>query len=194
MNEATLLLYLINFAVIGMLPFIFFKQGRFNLMWCLTAAPYVLSAVFLIASYTGVLPPVTRYHTYWSNVAGVIAVPLSVSSIALIFVTMGTHRVPLALWHQQQDGPHHIVTYGPYRRIRHPFYAAFLLALFGAFLFAPQPGTLATLLYAFIVLNFTAGKEEKRLKNSPFGSEYEQYMQQAGRFWPKLRLRAVDQV
>jgi len=193
MNEATLVLYLINFSMIGMLPFIFFKKGDFNLMWCLTSAPYVLSSAFLIASYAGVLPPVTGYHNSWNDIAAVIAVPFSVSSISLIFVTMGTHRVPLALWHQQQDGPHHIVTYGPYRRIRHPFYASFLLALFGAFVFAPQLGTLSTLIYAFIILSYTAQREERRLRNSAFGSDYEQYMQQAGRFWPKLRPKVVNQ-
>src|SRR5688572_17622099 len=124
MNEATLLLCLTNLAVIGLLPFVFFKKGRFNLKWCLTAAPYVLSGVFAVSSHTGAIPPLTGYHTGASEIAALIAVPFSVSSIALIFATMGTHRIPLALWHQQQDGPHHIVTYGPYRRIRHPFYAS----------------------------------------------------------------------
>jgi protein-S-isoprenylcysteine O-methyltransferase Ste14 len=192
MNEATLILYLTNFTVIGLLPIIFFKKGTFNLMWCLTSAPYVLSATALAVSYAGWLPPLTGYGTFWSDVAAVIAVPFSVSSIALIFITMGTHRVPLALWHQQQDGPHHIVTYGPYRRIRHPFYASFLLALFGAFLFAPQAGTLSLFLYGVISLNVTAQREERRLKSSAYGAEYEQYMQQAGRFLPKLRTRAVN--
>jgi len=185
MNEATLVLYLINFALIGSLPFVFFKEGRFNLMWCLTGAPYILSSAVLIASYAGLLTPVTGYG-YWTVVGAVIAVPLSVTSIALIFLTLGTHRVPLALWHQQNDAPHHIVTYGPYKRIRHPFYAAFLLACFGAFVFSPQLGTLVAFIYAVFILNFTAQREERRLRDSEFGSEYKQYMQQAGRFWPKL--------
>ena len=194
MNEATLLLCLTNLAVIGVLPAMFFKKGRFNLKWCLTAAPYVLAGALVAASYIGAIPPLTGYDTSWSKMAAVIAVPFSVSSIALIFATLGTHRIPLALWHQQADRPHHIVTYGPYRRIRHPFYASFLLALFAVFVFAPQAGTLSVLIYGFVVLNFTAGREERRLKNSEFGSEYRRYMQQAGRFWPKLQGKTADQV
>jgi protein-S-isoprenylcysteine O-methyltransferase Ste14 len=186
MNEATLVLYLFNFAIIGLLPVIFFKKGSFNLMWCLTSAPYVLSGASLVASYAGWLSPLTGYGNSWSSAAALIAIPFSVSSIALIFLTVGTHRVPLALWHQQKDGPHHIVTYGPYRRIRHPFYASFLLALFGAFLFAPQVASLSILIYGFVSLNLTAQREEKRLKSSEYGDEYQQYMQQAGRFLPKL--------
>jgi len=188
MNEATLLLYLLNFVLIGALPFIFFKQGRFNLMWCLTSAPYVVCSIVLVASY------VRGYHTQWSFISSLVAVPFSMGSIALIFFTMGTHRVSLALWHQQNDAPHHIVTYGPYRRIRHPFYAAFLLVLFGAFVFSPEPGTFFTLLYAFLMLNFTARKEEMRLKASQFGSDYERYVQRTGRFWPRLQSGTVDQI
>jgi protein-S-isoprenylcysteine O-methyltransferase Ste14 len=120
------------------------------------------------------------------------AVPFSVTSIALIFLTVGTHRVPLALWHQKDDAPHHIVTYGPYRRIRHPFYASFLLALFGALVFSPQLGTLFTFVYALVMLNLTAGKEEKRLMNSEFGAEYQRYLRQTGRFFPKLQSEMVD--
>ena len=180
MNEATLLLYLLNLAVIGLLPFIFFKQGRFNLMWCLTGAPYLVCGAFLVAEY------LTGQATPNSFIQGIVAVPFSVASIALIFITMGTHRVALALWHQSNDAPHHIVKTGPYRRIRHPFYTSFLLALFGAIVFSPQIGTIFTFVYALLILNFTAGKEEKRLASSEFGQEYQKYMRQTGRFWPKL--------
>jgi protein-S-isoprenylcysteine O-methyltransferase Ste14 len=188
MNEATLFLYLLNFALIGALPFIFFKQGRFNLMWCLTSAPYVLCSIFLVMSYA------KGYHTEWSFISNLVAVPFSAGSIGLIFYTMGTHRVSLALWHQQNDAPHHIVTYGPYRRVRHPFYAAFLLALFGAVVFSAEPGTLFTLVYALLMLTFTAKREEMRLKRSEFGSEYERYMQKTGRFWPRLQSSGVEQI
>ena len=186
MNKATLFLYLINFAVVGALPFLFFKEGRFNLMWCLTSAPYVLSAALLVWAY------ISGYQSPWNDISAVAAVPFSVGSIALIFLTVGTHRVPLALWHQKNDAPHQIVTHGPYRRIRHPFYSAFLLALFGAFLFSPQAGTLILFLYALVMLNFTAGKEEKRLMSSEFGTEYQRYIKETGRFWPKLQSGIAD--
>jgi len=187
MNKATLFLYLMNLAVIGALPFIFFKQGRFNLMWCVTSAPYVVCAVFLVWAYA------TGDQRPWSEISAVAAVPFSAASIALIFFTMGTHRVPLALWHQNNDAPHHIVTYGPYSRIRHPFYTSFLLVLFGALLFSPQVGTFLTFIYALVLLSFTARKEEKRLMNSEFGSEYRRYMQQTGRFFPRLQSGVVDE-
>ena len=186
MNKAVFLLYLLNFMWIGALPIVFFKKdGRLNLLWWLTAAPFFLCTLFLVASLGGYIPPITGYGNSWSGALGLISVPFGVASIALISFTLGTHRVPISLWHQDNDAPQHIVTYGAYRRIRHPFYAAFLLALWGAFVFCPHLGTLFTFVYGFIILNFTAAREERRLKASPFGAEYQAYLCRTGRFWPR---------
>ena len=83
---------------------------------------------------------------------------------------------------------HTLVTTGPYRYVRHPFYLAFFIAVIGGsivtanwFLF------LSSLLpFAFIVAR-TPIEEEKLVER--FGDEYRDYMARTGRFWPRLRLR-----
>ena len=185
MNPAVLLLFLMDLLFIGLLPVIFFKRdGRLNLQWWLTAAPYVLCGMFLIASFLHIIPPVTGYDTPISRALSLVGVVFSAASIALIAFTLGTHRLRIALWHQSNDAPEHIVTYGAYSRIRHPFYAAFLLALVGALIFCPHLGTLATLIYGFFIMNSTAAKEEQKLSGSKLGGEYRAYMQRTGRFIP----------
>lgn len=187
MNEAVFLLLLLNLIFIGLLPKIFFRRdGRFNARWWLTAAPFFLCALFLILSLAGYAPPFTGYGNTWNRVLSLISVCLSVASIALIFFTLGTHRIPIALWHQDNDAPKHIVTYGAYGRIRHPFYASFILALLAAGVFCPHWATLFTLAHGFAILNFTAAREERRLCASEFGVEYKDYMKRTGRFFPKL--------
>jgi protein-S-isoprenylcysteine O-methyltransferase Ste14 len=114
------------------------------------------------------------------------SVVLCAGSIALISFTLGTHRVPIALWHQENDAPRHNVTWGAYGRVRHPFYASFLLGLVGTALTLPHVTTVLTLLYALVLLNWTAAREERRLASSEFGEEYRQYMGRTGRFWPRL--------
>jgi protein-S-isoprenylcysteine O-methyltransferase Ste14 len=189
MNEATLLLYLLNFAYIGILPLIFFKrEGRFNHLWWLTAGPFFLCSLLLIAGRAGYVAPFLGQGNPWSRLLGLAAVPFSAASIALISYTRGTHRIPIALWHQENDAPRGVVTYGAYRRIRHPFYASFILALCGAFMFFPHPVTLFTLIYGFLILNLTAAGEEKRLSASAFGAEYRDYIKHTGRFWPRFNL------
>ena len=186
MNPAVWLLFLMDLLFIGLLPIIFFKRdGRLNLQWWLTAAPYVLCGMFLIASFLHIIPPVTGYDTPISRALSLVGVVFSAASIALIAFTLGTHRLRIALWHQANDAPEHIVTYGAYSRIRHPFYAAFLLALIGALIFCPHLGTLATLIYGFFIMNSTAAKEEQKLSDSKLGGEYRAYMQRTGRFIPR---------
>ncbi|MFI9103445.1 methyltransferase family protein [Streptomyces fildesensis] len=184
MNKPALFLLLLNFAVIGALPRVFFRSdGRFNLKWWLTALPFGLSPLFVAGSTAVGWEPITPDS--WRTGLTLVAVALNAVSIALIFLTLGTHRIPVALWHQENDDPRHIVTHGAYGLIRHPFYAAFLLAfLSGAVLF-PHAITLALFCYGFVALNTTAAQEEQRLSGSEFGVEYRRYLARTGRFLPR---------
>ncbi len=196
MNEAILLLVLLNFAYIGLLPVIFFKHGgKLNMMWWLTAVPFLVCVAIVIASFAGYLQPWGAawrrpYGIDFAEVLSLVSVVLCVGSICLISFTLGTHRIPIALWHQTNDAPKHIVTWGAYERIRHPFYASFLLAFLAAFLYCPQSGTLATFVYGIIILNRTAAREEQRLSTSEFGQEYKDYMTSTGRFIPRWGRKA----
>jgi protein-S-isoprenylcysteine O-methyltransferase Ste14 len=181
MIEPATLLLIVNLLYIGALPRIFFrKDGRFGPMWWATAAPFVVAAAFLLLRAGA---PAAGWQ--------LTAVPLSAASIALISLTLGTHPAPVSLWHQANDAPDALVTWGAYRRIRHPFYAAFLLALLATLLHAPHAVTLGTLAYGFAILNATAAREERRLLASPFGTAYRAYMQRTGRFAPKWSRHAA---
>lgn len=184
---AALTLLLADFALIALLPRIFFKKGSFNLRWILTGAPYFLSAIALVLAYTGHLgrlPGTSQRHL--AMALEVLGVVLAFGSACLMGFVLGTHQKPLALWHQDDDAPEHIVTHGAYARIRHPFYTSFLLALTGALCVSPTIGTVATLAYGAIAMTVTAKREEGRLAASEFGEEYKAYMQRTGRFFPRL--------
>jgi protein-S-isoprenylcysteine O-methyltransferase Ste14 len=187
-NLPVLSLHMLNFALIGVLPRIFFRKGgRLTAKWWLTAAPFFLCPVTLIvAAVTGAES--LRPHA-WATAAEVVSVALGAGSIGLVSFTLGTHRVPISLWHQENDSPQHLVTHGAYRRIRHPFYTSFLLAFLGAFVFHPTWVTLVFLGYAVVALNLTAAREERRLAGSRFGTEYAEYAARTRRFIPPLRMR-----
>lgn len=183
MNIPVLVLALVDFAIIGVLPRVFFKRGSFNSGWWLTALPFFAAPTFLfVAALLG-------WHS-WAGTGTVVTVLSSVAavlvagSVALLFFTIGTHRVPLALWHQDDDAPASIVTYGAYARIRHPFYSSFLLAFLAAFALFPHVGTVLPLAYVVVRLTTTAMREERRLAASEFGEEYRAYIAQTGRFLP----------
>lgn len=191
MPESALTLLLLNLAFIGLLPRIFFRRGRLTPMWWLTAAPFFLCAALLLLAYRGLLSPWTGGSVWMATTRQVVAVGLSASSIALIAFTLGTHQRPLNLWHQKEDAPQHLVTAGAYRRIRHPFYAAFLLALLATLTLAPHAGTLAIFAWGVVQLTRTAAKEEKTLQASSLGEQYQRYMRGTGRFLPRWRRAAA---
>jgi protein-S-isoprenylcysteine O-methyltransferase Ste14 len=188
MNSGAYINIVLSFVFIGLLPVVFFKRdGKLNLMWWLTATPFLLSLCSCTASFCGYLPPITGYGTEITTHLGMLSVLFSIASISLISFTLGTHRIPIALWHQSNDAPKNIVTWGAYGHVRHPFYASFLLAFLSALLFSPQLFTLVGLIYGYIILNITAEKEETKLKNSEFGKEYSEYISKTGRFIPRLK-------
>lgn len=186
MNGAVLVLYYLDFLLIGLLPKVFFKKdGKLNFMWWLTASPFLLCTIFITLSFTGLWAPFTGYNTLGTKFLGVISIPLSLISVMLIAFTFGTHRVPIALWHQKNDAPQHIVTFGAYEKIRHPFYSSFIIALMGALFYCPHWGTFLTLICGIIILTYTAKQEEKKFLVSQFAAEYANYMKKTGRFFPK---------
>jgi protein-S-isoprenylcysteine O-methyltransferase Ste14 len=191
-DHSAVLLLLLNFVFIGALPRLFFRSdGSFNIRWWLTALPFFLCPVYIAVALA------IGWRPFASGALGtgltLTGVALNTASTALIFMTLGTHRIPLALWHQDNDTPRHIVTYGAYRRIRHPFYSAFLLAFLAGFAAFPHWGTLLFAGYGFAVLNATAAREEQRLSGSEFGAEYRAYAGHTGRFLPRLgRIPAME--
>ncbi|HEY9793401.1 MAG TPA: isoprenylcysteine carboxylmethyltransferase family protein [Candidatus Obscuribacterales bacterium] len=188
-NDGILLLCLINFGFIALLPRKFFKQGaKLGAHFWMTAAPLFACPAFLGLAKIGILPPIIGNDTPWGEVSVLIGVCFATLSILLLGMAIGTHRVPLHMFHDQADSSvSHLVTYGPYRYIRHPIYASYLLALVAGFLCCLQIGTLLCLAYGLIVLNRTAAQEEQRLsQSSEFGPEYAQYMKESGRFLPPL--------
>jgi protein-S-isoprenylcysteine O-methyltransferase Ste14 len=77
-----------------------------------------------------------------------------------------------------------LVTHGPYRWIRHPFYVAMLLAVIGTSLVAANWFLAITGVEVFALLAVRATTEERNLV-ARFGRDYEEYMRQTGRFLPR---------
>lgn len=183
-----LLLLMCNFIAIGLLPILFFRRdGQINVRWLGTGAPFFVVPAALLLGQAGFLEPAWQAQGEVLTAMQLSAVLSSVISVALIAMTVGSHRIPLALWHQSDDAPVELVTWGPYKRIRHPFYTSFLLALAAAVITFPHLITVGCLIYGIVVLTITARREEQRLANSEFGDKYRHYMKFAGRFFPRLR-------
>lgn len=119
------------------------------------------------------------------------------SAFALFVVSLATFWSAAAAIRERpltivfsDDVPEHLVERGPYRFVRNPFYASYLLCYL-----AGAVGTRSwALAAAFVVLlaAFTtaARHEERKFLASPLAAEYRRYLRRAGRFTPRLWARS----
>ena len=87
------------------------------------------------------------------------------------------------LFRAQQN--HELAVTGPYARVRHPQYAAFMVIMFGFLVQWPTLPTLAmfpVLVWIYVRL---ARREEKEAM-AEFGEEYARYVENTPRFFPDL--------
>jgi len=78
-----------------------------------------------------------------------------------------------------------LVTWGPYRYVRHPSYLGYFFMFFGFFFLVTNLFTVFPLLA--IPGYYHVSIEEERLLIQRFGKEYVQYQRKTGMFFPKLR-------
>jgi protein-S-isoprenylcysteine O-methyltransferase Ste14 len=86
---------------------------------------------------------------------------------------------------------HTLVTRGPYRWVRHPFYDAMALLIVAIALIAANWFVLVAGAVVFVLLAVRTQTEEQQLV-ARFGEEYRAYMENTGRFVPKRRRSIRD--
>ena len=80
---------------------------------------------------------------------------------------------------------HTLVTTGPYRYVRHPFYLAFVMAVLGGSMVASNWFLFLAGMVPFGFLVARTRIEEQKLVER-FGDEYRQYQERTGQFFPRL--------
>ena len=78
-----------------------------------------------------------------------------------------------------------LVTSGPYRWIRHPFYVSFALLIVSAALLAANWLIALAGAAVFVLLDLRTPKEERRLLDR-FGDDYRNYAARTGKYLPRL--------
>jgi protein-S-isoprenylcysteine O-methyltransferase Ste14 len=128
------------------------------------------------------------------ELVGWAALPLP-AAVRWLGVGLGCCCLPLLFWVMRTLGTnltdtvvtrarHTLVTTGPYRWVRHPFYCVGVL-WFAALTAITASGLLLAIgLAAFVLLALRTPIEERKLLER-FGDEYREYMSRTGPFWPR---------
>jgi len=157
------------------------REGRWSILLRFVLFFYMLAAVILYAInpvWLGLfmipLPAWSRWLGAGLGVAGLLL---------LIWVqhTLGRH------WstNLQLRTEHTLITNGPYRWARHPMYTALFSFFDGLALVSASWLIVLLVVAAIFVLYARIGKEETMMTEQ-FGDEYRAYVQQTGRFLPRL--------
>ena len=98
-----------------------------------------------------------------------------------IFSSIGDNISPTQATRQH----HQLVTHGPYRWVRHPLYSVGFVLILALTLLTDLWWIAVAMLPPLVILLWRTPVEEARLTET-FGDAYRAYMQQTGRFWPRL--------
>ncbi|MFN2299869.1 MAG: isoprenylcysteine carboxylmethyltransferase family protein [Anaerolineales bacterium] len=118
---------------------------------------------------------------------------IGVAMLALGITVLGTAHYHLSLSFSSFVGVkegHQLVESGPYRRIRHPIYLAYLLNYLGGGLVAGNWVMAFIPVICFGIMAFQRMPKEEQLLTELFGQKYRAYMQRTGRLLPRIRRSA----
>nr|WP_246437905.1 isoprenylcysteine carboxylmethyltransferase family protein [Prosthecobacter vanneervenii] len=126
----------------------------------------------------------------WCQIAAVV---MGFASLTLFFWSYRQHgtQVPGRVF--SPDVPARIITSGPYARVRHPIYSAYLLFMLGLVVGAQSAEAAVLWLLLAVTYRRAARQEDELLSGSAHADFYRRYMQQSGRLlpWNVWRKRVV---
>jgi len=120
------------------------------------------------------LPPAVRW-------TGALLTALGILLTGWTMPTLGRNLTDTVVTREE----HSLVTSGPYRWIRHPFYMSMALVSFGAALVAANWFMFVAAVVVFSLIAIRSRVEEEQLALR-FGEPYRDYQRRTGRFLPKL--------
>ena len=133
-------------------------------------------AVFLLLLWTGTSP----------IPAMIVAFILEALSLWLFHRTAAASRDGALHFAFDVENPVSLVTAGPYRYVRHPFYTSYLIFWTGLAIGTWSLWAIPVLVLMFVLYTVAARGEEAKFGSSPMAAEYAAYRARTGMFWPRL--------
>lgn len=173
-------LALSSFAVFG--AFVWAMRKHFVTDKVPTGAK-VISAVSLVAFLTVLHELWAQTQPLWAHASGLLVQAASAVLFASAIAASRTARLTFAF---DTDEPRLLVTGGPFRWVRHPFHASYILFWAGCAVATLSPLCAALLACLAVVYGIAARAEETKFSRSRLSADYAAYRRRAGLFWPRL--------
>ncbi|MBL8596500.1 MAG: isoprenylcysteine carboxylmethyltransferase family protein [Devosia sp.] len=141
-----------------------------------SAAVLTTLAVFLLLLWSGEAP----------LAAQLVALALEAASLWLFFRTIAASRDGALHFAFDTENPVSLVTAGPYRHVRHPFYTSYLIFWTGLAIGTWSPWAIPVLVLMTVLYTVAARGEEAKFARTGMSEDYAAYRARTGMFWPKL--------
>ncbi|MDB5539492.1 MAG: Nickel-cobalt-cadmium resistance protein [Devosia sp.] len=143
----------------------------------------LISAVVILSLASYLYLQWTVEQPMLAKAAGIV---LMAGSLGLFWAAIFASREARLLLAFDEKKPHGLISIGPYKHVRHPFYLSYLTFWTGWTLATWHPLGLVPLAVIGCIYVTAALGEERKFENSPLADEYRNYRKRAGFLWPKF--------
>lgn len=149
----------------------------------------LLGLLFMILQLVAIVA--ANEFNFWAAVAGTIFYAASLALFWWAIAATRQKRLTLAF---STDAPEHLLASGPYRFVRHPFYAAYILFWLAGLIAALQWWLLISVVVMTALYYRAARMEETKFAGSDLSGDYAFYRERTGMFLPKIFNQSSDAV
>jgi protein-S-isoprenylcysteine O-methyltransferase Ste14 len=164
------------------------KLDRWQEGWLLALRPLGLVVMIGVIAFM-IHPPWMAWSSLplpaWMRWIGVGLLGLTAVLFTWTFRNLGTNLTDTVVTRQK----HTLITTGPYRFVRHPFYVSVLLGFISTSLIMANWFVLAFGIVGFVLFAIRIRIEEANLL-ARFGDDYCRYRERTGAFFPRLIRKA----
>lgn len=114
------------------------------------------------------------------------ALVLQALSLALFAAAVRATRATRLTYVGDDDTPTFLISHGPYRWVRHPFYTSYILFWGACAVMTDYLLSYVAFVAMTIAYFVSATAEERKFGSSALAGEYGAYRKRTGLFWPKL--------
>jgi protein-S-isoprenylcysteine O-methyltransferase Ste14 len=152
----------------------------------MAAGAKAISAVVIATTLFFLYLAWSEHQQPWVQIVGLL---IEVSAAILFWWAVLASRKARLRFAFDPDHPDSIVTTGPYRHLRHPFYTSYLMFWSGWAIASSSTWAIFPVVFFVIVYVKAALGEEKKFSMSPLAPEYAAYRRKAGFLIPRFDQR-----